>query len=64
MALTPEATVPGSKAGIFRFDAEIEVRGPADAGRTPRGLMAEFVAALVSGRPPETNCQDNIKSRR
>jgi len=59
-----EAKIVASDTGFFRDLAPIEVPPPADEAETHghQSVIADFIAALRSGRAPETAGQDNIKS--
>ena len=62
MTFNAEAVVPGAAPEFFDSMQKLEVPVAAMPVERHAALMAEFVAALRAGRPPETNCQDNIKS--
>ena len=62
MAFSAEAIVPGSTPEFFDSIRKLKVPVASMPVERHAALMAEFVAALRAGRPPETNCQDNIKS--
>ncbi len=59
-----EAKVVASDSGFLRDLTEIDVPPPADEGQTHghASVIAEFIAAIETGRPPETVSSDNIKS--
>jgi predicted dehydrogenase len=59
-----EARVVHGDTGFFRDLKDIEVPAPADADQTHghASVIADFLAALESGRAPETASNDNIKS--
>lgn len=59
-----EAKVVASDTGFFRELAAIDVPPPADEAETHghASVIADFLAAVRSGRPPETAGSDNIKS--
>ncbi|SMC52778.1 Predicted dehydrogenase [Rhizobium sp. RU36D] len=59
-----EATVAGDEAGLLRGYRSVEVPMPDDDGQTQghRSVIADFLAAIASGRQPETASSDNIKS--
>ena len=58
------AKVAASDSGFFRELAEIDVPLPADEDQTHghASVIAEFIAAIETDRPPETVSSDNIKS--
>src|SRR5690606_11448044 len=58
------ARVVDGEAGFFRPLREIEVPPPADADETQghRSVIGDFIAAIESGRRPETDSRDNVKS--
>ena len=58
------AKVAASDSGFFRELAEIDVPPPADEDQTHghASVIAEFIAAIETDRPPETVSSDNIKS--
>lgn len=59
-----EAKVVASDSGFLRDLTEIDVPPPADEDQTHghASVIAEFIAAIETGRPPETVSSDNIKS--
>lgn len=59
-----EARVVNGDTGFFRDLKDIEVPAPRDEGQTHghASVIADFLAAIESGRPPETASNDNIKS--
>lgn len=59
-----EARAVDGDTGFFRDLKDIEVPPPADMDQTHghASVIADFLAAIVSGRPPETASTDNIKS--
>lgn len=58
------AKVVAGEAGFLRDLTEIDVPPPADEDQTHghASVIAEFIAAIETGRPPETVSSDNIKS--
>jgi predicted dehydrogenase len=58
------AKVVASDVGFLRDLTEIDVPPPADEDQTHghASVIAEFIAAIETGRPPETVSSDNIKS--
>ena len=58
------AKVAAGDSGFFRELAEIDVPPPADEDQTHghASVIAEFIAAIETDRPPETVSSDNIKS--
>lgn len=58
------ASVVASDSGFLRDLTEIDVPPPADEDQTHghASVIAEFIAAIETGRPPETVSSDNIKS--
>ena len=61
---TFQARIVAGDTGFFRDLEDIEVPAPADADQTHghASVIADFLAAIESGRPPETASNDNIKS--
>ena len=59
-----EARIVSGDTGFFRDLKDIEVPPPADPHQTHghASVIADFLAAIESGRPPETASTDNIKS--
>ncbi len=59
-----EARVVDGDTGFFRDLKDIDVPAPADADQTHghASVIADFLAAIECGRPPETASNDNIKS--
>ena len=59
-----EARVVSGDTGFLRDLADVAVPAPADAGQTHghASVIADFLAAIEAGRPPETAGNDNIKS--
>jgi predicted dehydrogenase len=59
-----EAKTIAGETGFFRDLAPLEVPPPADEAQTHghASVLADFVDAIKSGRPPETISSDNIKS--
>ena len=59
-----EARVVANDSGFFRDLTEIDVPPPADEDQTHghASVIADFIDAIETGRPPETVASDNIKS--
>lgn len=59
-----EARVVDGDTGFFRDLRDIEMPAPADADQTHghASVIADFLAAIENGRPPETASNDNINS--
>lgn len=59
-----EAKVVASDSGFFRELTQIAVPAPADIDQTHghASVLADFLDAIATGRPPETAGNDNIKS--
>ncbi len=59
-----EAKVVAGDTGFFRDLRPIDVPAPADLTQTHghASVLAEFLAAIETGRAPETVGSDNIKS--
>ncbi|WEJ32021.1 Gfo/Idh/MocA family oxidoreductase [Devosia sp. SD17-2] len=59
-----EAKIASGDTGFFRDLAAIDIPPPADEGQTHghASVIADFLAAIETGRQPETVSSDNIKS--
>jgi predicted dehydrogenase len=59
-----EARVVAGDSGLLRDSEAIEVPAPADIDQTHghASVIADFLAAIENGHPPETASNDNIKS--
>lgn len=61
---TFEASVAGSEPGLLRGFSRVDVPPPLRDEETHghTSVLSDFLAALKTGRPPETEGRDNIKS--